>query len=125
MLPLLGALFWFIVFSYLLYRIIRRGTVPMTGIEVTAGFGFKILLGCIYGYVFSRYYNGDDTWLLHANERKINPSERMPLSQKIAGGKKKAIIKYQFLFPGNFVVKSLKNQKCPQKIIKFQNTTFT
>ena len=37
----------------------------MTLPEVMLAYGVKVLAGCIYGYVFLRYYQGDDTWLLH------------------------------------------------------------
>lgn len=30
--------------------------------QVIGGLGLKVILGAIYGYVFLKYYNGDDTW---------------------------------------------------------------
>jgi hypothetical protein len=30
--------------------------------ETVAGFSVKVLLGCLYGFIYLHYYNGDDTW---------------------------------------------------------------
>jgi hypothetical protein len=30
-------------------------------------YGLKIIMGCVYGYVFLYYYGGSDPWVLHAN----------------------------------------------------------
>ena len=39
----------------------------MTKAEVLFTFGAKVLASCLYGYIFLRYYGGDDTWQLHFN----------------------------------------------------------
>lgn len=33
--------------------------------ELITAFGYKLVLGCLYGYIFYRYFHGDDTWMLH------------------------------------------------------------
>lgn len=38
----------------------------MTGLEVMLAYGTKIIFGCLYGYIFLHFYQGDDTWALHA-----------------------------------------------------------
>ena len=42
----------------------------MTGTEVLLAYGIKILAGCLYGYIFLHYYEGDDTWMLHSHSLK-------------------------------------------------------
>jgi hypothetical protein len=42
----------------------------MTWFEVTVSFAFKVICGCLYGYIFLHYYGGSDTWILHANSIK-------------------------------------------------------
>ncbi|MBC7828397.1 MAG: hypothetical protein H7122_11675 [Chitinophagaceae bacterium] len=67
MLALLAAAFWFIFFSYAMYRMIRNQAASMTRKEVVLAYGTKILFGCLYGYIFLHFYNGDDTWAMHAS----------------------------------------------------------
>lgn len=53
--------FYFVVLLLLANAIVK--TQPGIGFAtVTAMFSFKVLLGCLYGYVFLHYYGGDDTW---------------------------------------------------------------
>jgi hypothetical protein len=70
MLSLLAVVFWSVVFSYVIYKIIRKQAVSMTLAEVMLAFVLKVIAGCLYGYVFLHYYGGSDTWLLHANSLK-------------------------------------------------------
>ena len=59
-----GFIIYSAIFIYLLYRLTRKaGLLSVT--ELTAAFMFKVLMGCLYGYVYLHYYNGDDTWMLH------------------------------------------------------------
>ncbi len=54
--------FYFVVLLLLANAIVKK-TQPGIGFAtVTAMFSFKVLLGCLYGYVFLHYYGGDDTW---------------------------------------------------------------
>src|SRR6476620_2014199 len=44
--------------------LICRGKKPqnLSYPEVISGLGIKIILGTLYGYIFFRFYNGDDSW---------------------------------------------------------------
>lgn len=53
-----------IVFIYLLYRL-TRNKAPLTVTEVSLAFLFKVAMGCLYGYIYGHFYNGDDTWMYH------------------------------------------------------------
>ena len=33
--------------------------------EFLAGISVKVILGCLYGFLFIHYYPGDDTWRIH------------------------------------------------------------
>ena len=53
---------YFALFLYILHQIVKRKISNFSFLETAAIFSFKILLGCLYGYIFLKYYNGDDTW---------------------------------------------------------------
>ncbi|PWT75328.1 MAG: hypothetical protein C5B59_09185 [Bacteroidetes bacterium] len=53
---------YFIVLLFILYRIIKRKKIPLNFWTVAAIFSFKVMLGCLYGWIFFHYYHGDDTW---------------------------------------------------------------
>jgi hypothetical protein len=57
-------LFFFYLFSgtILLHLIIRWKIFPFTIYHTVSLLFFKIFMGCLYGWVFLRYYGGDDTW---------------------------------------------------------------
>jgi len=63
---------YFLFFIYLLLFIIlvrwlgKKGMVHIPPALGASAFAFKVLLGCLYGYIFLRYYGGDDTWMYHA-----------------------------------------------------------
>lgn len=61
---IIGIIFYSIVFIFLINRIIRKKT-QLTVTELSLAFVFKVALGCLYGYIYGHFYNGDDTWLLH------------------------------------------------------------
>jgi len=54
--------FYFTILLFLIYRITQKRIYPFSGWQVIAIFSMKILLGCLYGFIFLKYYNGDDTW---------------------------------------------------------------
>ena len=66
MLSILGIFFFFVVFLFLLHRMTRNKTVSLSAVEITLAFGCKVLMGCLYGYIFLHYFGGDDTWVFHA-----------------------------------------------------------
>ena len=70
MLSLLAVVLCYLFFSYLIYRIIRNHIISLKPVELITAFGAKIIMGCFYGFIFLNYYEGDDTWLLHANSIK-------------------------------------------------------
>ena len=51
--------------SGLLYFIIRHQRITLSFVQVLVFLGCKIIAGAVYGYIYKRYYNGDDTWGLH------------------------------------------------------------
>jgi hypothetical protein len=61
---IIGLIFYSIIFIYLLHRL-TRNKVPLTLSELSLAFLFKVGLGCLYGYIYLHYYNGDDTWNFH------------------------------------------------------------
>ena len=57
----------FFFFSLIfIYGRVRRKVISLSPLEILLAFGCKVLMGCLYGYVFQRFYGGDDTWILHA-----------------------------------------------------------
>ncbi|HUP13133.1 MAG TPA: hypothetical protein VM187_12990, partial [Niastella sp.] len=59
-----GILFYSTIFIFLIYRLIRNKSL-LTVPELSLAFIFKVALGCLYGYIYKRFYNGDDTWMYH------------------------------------------------------------
>ncbi len=57
-------LFFFYLFTgtILLHLIIRRKIFPFTIYHTASIVLFKVFMGCLYGWVFLHFYNGDDTW---------------------------------------------------------------
>lgn len=50
----------------LLSKITRRDRAHLSRAQLAAGFVIKIVFGMLYGYLFMRFYGGDDTWKYHA-----------------------------------------------------------
>lgn len=65
MLTTFGILFYYLLLAFLLYRILRKKEISLSFTEVALAFGFKALMACLYGYIFLRFYGGDDTWVFH------------------------------------------------------------
>lgn len=65
MLASAGFLLFFIFSLFFLYARTRRRVIKLQPSELLMGFGFKVLMGCVYGFIFYKYYGGDDTWVLH------------------------------------------------------------
>jgi hypothetical protein len=55
----------FLLSILLIGSMTRHGGTRFSTLEVIAAFSFKVLMACLYGYLFLRYYGGDDTWALH------------------------------------------------------------
>ena len=58
-------IFYFVVLLFCLAAIIKRKKIDLSFRIVTLIYAYKVLLGCVYGYIFLKYYHGDDTWMLH------------------------------------------------------------
>lgn len=65
MLTTFGILFYYLLLTFLLYRILRKKEISLSFAEVALSFGFKALMACLYGYIFLQFYGGDDTWVFH------------------------------------------------------------
>lgn len=52
-------------FCWLLTRMLRNRSVILSNNELYLVFGVKVLAGVSYGYIFSHYFGGDDTWFFH------------------------------------------------------------
>ncbi|MBC7851555.1 MAG: hypothetical protein H7Y31_17555 [Chitinophagaceae bacterium] len=55
----------YLLFAFLIRLRLRHHQATITRNEIFAALAIKILLGCAYGYVFLKYYGGDDTWMFH------------------------------------------------------------
>ncbi len=52
----------FLLFTWVLFKWQRENfSLKESGLIL----GFRIFLGCVYGFIFARYFNGDDTWYFH------------------------------------------------------------
>lgn len=55
----------YLLFVWLFHRYQQKMTNPLSLPELAVFAGLKIVAACAYGYLFKRYYGGDDTWALH------------------------------------------------------------
>jgi hypothetical protein len=58
------------LFTLLIRYMTRPSTTGFTTVELAGAFTFKVIMACLYGYLFLHYYNGDDTWKLHDQSLK-------------------------------------------------------
>src|SRR5689334_3275123 len=60
-------LIFLLSFLYIIvfYRRTKNQPVRLYAGEIILGFGFAVLMGCLYGYIFRRYFGGDDTWMFN------------------------------------------------------------
>lgn len=58
-------LLFFFFCSGLIYLLIRNKKTSLTWLQINIFFGGKVVAGSLYGYVFKRFYHGDDTWGLN------------------------------------------------------------
>ena len=114
-------LFFFYLFSgtLILHFIIRKKIFPFTIYHTAAVLFFKVFMGCFYGWIFLRYYKGDDTWrffnesksqtdllLMHPAQffREFLPAFSLRLTGYEPG---RAFLFYIFHFEDWFMVKCL------------------
>lgn len=60
-----GVTLFYLVSVFLIRRILKNRSPALSTGEIALFFAFKVLLGCLYGYIFLKYYGGDDTWNFH------------------------------------------------------------
>lgn len=65
MLSVLLFLFYLMVLLFILNWLVKIKQIAISRSVLTAAFLFKIMLGCLYGFIFLKYYGGDDTWMYH------------------------------------------------------------
>jgi hypothetical protein len=53
---------YLLMFSLLLYFLSAKNYIRVNRNTAVASFLLKVILGCVYGYIFLHYYHGDDTW---------------------------------------------------------------
>ena len=58
-------LFFWVCLSGLIYIIIRNKKDALSFPQILFFFACKIIAGEVYGYIFKRFYHGDDTWALN------------------------------------------------------------
>jgi hypothetical protein len=63
-------LFYIIFFISILLLLIKKNLLILTKKEIIVGFTAKVIAGCVYGYLFQKFYHGDDTWKLHTESLK-------------------------------------------------------
>ena len=65
MMVLTGILFYYLIAVFWIRRATKNDPTALSTLQIALTLGFKIALGCLYGYIFLIKYDGDDTWLLH------------------------------------------------------------
>ena len=74
MFPVIAILIFYVLFVFIIKKLLSAKRIQLSAVEISIAFGFKILLGCLYGYIYGHYYGGDDTWAIHATslqEKKL------------------------------------------------------
>lgn len=72
---------YFLLSLALFYFLTKKRIIDLNFKQAAVILTVKLIIGCIYGYLFLRFYNGDDTWSYHSqslDEFKIlsnNPLE--------------------------------------------------
>ncbi len=62
---LFAGYFAFFAFAFTVYA--KRWLPEVNSYAITGIYGWKVLMGCCYGYLFLKYYGGDDTWMYFQN----------------------------------------------------------
>lgn len=56
---------FYLLFTFLLYRWCKKKKLNLSLTEISLAYAFKLALGFVYGYIFYKYYGGDDPWYFH------------------------------------------------------------
>ena len=70
MIPWVRILLYFTIFTLIIIKLQKKNS-SLTPIETVAAFALKVILGSAYGYIHLRFYNGDDTTMLHLTKDRI------------------------------------------------------
>jgi len=49
----------------LFFFLLKKLQLPLSKTEFALAFIAKVMAGCVYGFLFLKFYHGDDTWKLH------------------------------------------------------------
>ena len=63
--PLILLIFYYSLFLFLFYWLSKTGRISLSFQQASLIFTLKFLFGCLYGLLFLKLYNGDDTWKSH------------------------------------------------------------
>lgn len=55
----------YLLFTWIYSRYNRKQVVRLTNWQLALAFACKVLAGLAYGYIFYKFYGGDDTWYFH------------------------------------------------------------
>lgn len=65
---------YIVSFSFILHYLSIRKIITIDSRLAIAGFLIRVTIGCVYGFLFSHYFNGDDTWRYH--QQSIEETKR-------------------------------------------------
>lgn len=55
----------YLLFTWIFSRYNNRQSIRLTKIQLALAFACKVAAGLLYGYIFFRFFGGDDTWYFH------------------------------------------------------------
>jgi len=58
-------IFYFILLLFALIALMKAKKIDISPTTTAFIYVYKVLFGCIYGYIFLKFYRGDDTWMYH------------------------------------------------------------
>ncbi len=58
-------IFYFIALLMVLVVWVKKNQISISFGTITLIYAYRVLLGCLYGYIFLKFYKGDDTWAYH------------------------------------------------------------
>ncbi len=61
----LAIIVFYLLFVFVIRRLLHRKQISLSYYEILIALGFKIITGIVYGYIFLTYFGGDDTWAYH------------------------------------------------------------
>lgn len=58
-------IFYFIALLMALTAWAKKTQISISSGAIALIYAYKVLFGCLYGYIFLKFYRGDDTWMYH------------------------------------------------------------